>query len=261
LRSSAFPRHDLLTEFLDDRRALAGRFLVSAPAFAHTVHHILPLPGSFADYQQQFRRKQRYNLGRQVRRFREHCGRIDLRRIEQRDEFARFFGAAVDPGPVPCRAAAIRYEPEYVTRLTDLAGRGLLRGYVLWHGAIPVACMFGYRFGRKYLLESIRYDAGYAPLSPGAVLLQLVVEDLIATKSATLIDFADGNPAYRYHSTQKLVHYASVMLLRKDFINRVVFAADGALCAVKRALRQLLGSGDQLPRETDRVSDALEPLL
>jgi CelD/BcsL family acetyltransferase involved in cellulose biosynthesis len=235
------PRHDLLAEYLDDPLALGERYLVMTPVAARTSHHSLPLPASFADYLGRFRKKQRYNLNRQVRLFGEHCGPIDLRRMERAAEFERFFGAVADPGPAPCRSDAIRYGAEYLMRLRDLAARDLLRGYVLWHGAIPVASMLGYKFGDTYLLESIRFDAGYARMSPGAVLLHLVVDDLIATKAVSVVDFSDGNPAYRYHSSQRLVHYASVLVLRKNIRNRAIFAGDRALRSLKLALRGTAG--------------------
>jgi CelD/BcsL family acetyltransferase involved in cellulose biosynthesis len=236
------PNNDPLLNQLHEPGTVPDNFFLSGSPAGCVAHHTLPLPASFEDYLGQLTKKKRYNLNRQVRIFGDHCGGTDLTRLESPQDFGPFFEEVTPAGGTDSQGS-ILFDPAYLVRLRDLAGRGLLRGYLLRHGRILVASMLGYRYDPTYLLESIRYHAAYARFSPGAVLLHLVVKDLITTRAATRINFSDGNPAYSYRDTQALALYTPVLLLRRTVRNYGLQALDRGWQWLKHSWKSLTGGG------------------
>lgn len=234
------PVGDPLLDYLTAGKPVASRFLVSVPPFDHVAHHTLRLPPTFADYLAKLARKRRYNLGRQVRIFSARCGGADPHRMKGVRELEPFFDAVTGSAAGYVTRGPVLSCPAEQSRLRDLAGRGLVLGYSLGHGNTVVAWMLGYYYGGTYLVVSIGYHPAYARYSPGAVLLHRVVEDLIATRSASVINFGDGRPAYRYHAVQELVHYAGVMLLHDRPAARALMAVDSAVQTAKKPLKWIL---------------------
>jgi hypothetical protein len=184
------------------------------------VIHALPLPGSFAEYLDKFSAKKRYNLKRQARLLREHgSGDLMLLRIDRVDQVQRFAEEAAALAPRAGRSgrycAWAREVSGTAWNSATLAARGLLRSYLLFCRGECIACIAGTQVGRTYNLDSTLYHRGYARFSPGTVMLQVVVEDLINYRPAALINFGYGSPCYSHSATNVRFRYGSFTLFRR----------------------------------------------
>jgi hypothetical protein len=184
------------------------------------IIHTLPLPSAFGQYLDKFNAKKRYNLKRQTRMLREHGnGNLVLLRVDRMDQVQRFAEGAAALAALDGRK---RWYWDWARDLSGtakssaaLAARGLLRSYLLFCGGECVACIGGTQIGRTYNLDSTMYHPGYARFSPGTVMLQLVVEDLITHQPASLINFGYGNPYYSHSATNLHLPYGSFTLFRR----------------------------------------------
>jgi Acetyltransferase (GNAT) domain len=74
-----------------------------------------------------------------------------------------------------------------------LAAAGLLRGYVLWDGDLPLAFSVGYQHRKTYYYAETGYDMAVSNLAPGMVLQTLVFQDLLEHDPVSLLDFGPGD--------------------------------------------------------------------
>lgn len=80
---------------------------------------------------------------------------------------------------------------------TALARLGALRAYVLYHQDQPAAFLYGWQWNGYFAYEEVAYDSALAAFSPGRVLLQRVLEDLIADRCPEVLDFGCGDARYK----------------------------------------------------------------
>jgi hypothetical protein len=241
-----------LFRYLLESRAVWARFISREWDASQDSHRVLPLPQTFDEYLDKFTHKRRYNLTRQVRVLQKHLGdswRFEtLRTVEALGRLHQHAAASAGDD-----ATGVSFLPSDWRRFSDLAQRDLLLGFVLCSGGTPVACMLGLSYGSTYLVDSIRHHASFNRFSPGAVLLHLVVEALIATGAARLMNFQSGCPAYRYSATQSEEEYAGVFLLRKTIENQVMLVGERAFKDAKALLKCLFRADT---RPTSLIPDA-----
>jgi hypothetical protein len=99
-------------------------------------------------------------------------------------------------------------------------------------------------------------------LSPGTVLLHLVIEDVINNQGVTLVNMGYGDPGHELRSTNVVLDYCSYWLLPNTLANRCFrawhVALRRALAAIKRhaprAARQSALTADPAPLEQEPTS-------
>ena len=214
-------------------------------------YHILPLPRTFDEYLDQHSAKKRYNLKRQVRILREHGGgRIELRRIDspERAQDLVDIKAQMTSSPRSLLGIVPRQPVDTWSRhkVVDLAVRGFLRSYVLFCGEEPVSLIEGVQHEKTYFALHTLYRPDYAPFSPGACLLYLLVEDLLTHRPAEVIEFGFGEPSQRHHVSNLTLDVGTVLLLHRTLANRIRGGAHAAFFAAvslgKEFRHRILGS-------------------
>lgn len=207
--------------------------------------HYIVLPSTFDAYLDKFRKKQRYNLKRQVRVMsNDHSGALALACI-------------TDPGDVPRLIEQVRtvqqhswkaktYQPgspdatARAAALASTARAGLLRAYVLTANGHPVAYALGYIFNRVYHYAKIGYDSQLAMYSPGNVLLFLAIQDLIENAGARFMNLGVTDGEYKRVFANRHIRDAEVMLLRPGFINSAMVAAHRGFRGAKGAIKDIV---------------------
>lgn len=214
-----------------------------------TAFHSLELPGKFDEYLGQFGKKKRYNLKRQVRLMEEAYGsemRVDC--ITREDQVELFLAAnaavAADSWKDPGLTAAYARTPANHSRYADLARRGLLRGYLLRHGERPVACVIGYQFGDSYHYADIAYSRSDIQLSPGNVLLFLIIRDLIENTAARRVNFGMGGADYKRQFGNRHGRDRAVWVMRATARNRAICAVHDPAKRLWQRLRARGGKGE-----------------
>lgn len=232
----ALPEHDAVRVSCVEVGSFLWQYLRSAPPvrdryLLHVLktvgpYHVLRLPATFEDYLARYPAKKRYNLRRQARLLREHGGgRLELHRIDAEGGVPFLFEAEalmIAGRPRAAGAGAVA-APRTWSReaVLDLAGRGLLRCYVLTSGDDPVGIIQGVQLGRIYSVMDTLYRTEHAALSPGATTLFLAVDDLLRHRPVETIDFGFGEPRQRHAPTVTL-DMASALLMRNTLGNRLL---------------------------------------
>ncbi len=209
-----------------------------------TAFHSLELPEKFDEYLGQFGKKKRYNLKRQVRLMEEAYGgdmRLDC--ITGQDQIDLFLATAeaVAAGSwkdAGLTAAYVR-TPTNHARYADLARRGLLRGYLIRHGERPVASVIGYQFGDTYHYADIAYSKSDIHLSPGSVLLFLIIRDLIENTGMRSVNFGMGDADYKRQFGNRHGRDQAVWMMRATARSRVICAAHGSAKRLSQRLKSL----------------------
>lgn len=161
----------------------------------------LSLESTFDRYlTQQFTRKTRYNLRREVR-LAEESRRVALGIGTSAADVPEFLRAAESIARKTYQwklgFATVRATPEDIRRISYLAARGYWRGYVLTIDDVPAAyCHATVRWG-ALSYDAVGYDPDFARLNPGKVLLYKIIEDLHAWRGVTRLEFGRGAAQYK----------------------------------------------------------------
>src|SRR5262249_49779291 len=103
----------------------------------------------------------------------------------------------------------------FVSNLTTWGRHGWLRAYVLFGDEKPIAYAIGYLIERRFQYEQIGYDPELARSSPGTYLLSRIVEDLIESKAADLLDFGSGDADYKRLFGNRSYEEGTMLLTRR----------------------------------------------
>lgn len=161
------------------------------------------IPESAAKFSSDLPRKTRQQLSRQFRHLeREFAGDIQVQCLSSLPDFDHLLNVAA-------RISGNTYQGELGTGFVntpaireelacDLEKRRL-RGYVLVAGGTPCAFLIGKQFNETYYVRFMGYDPAFSAYSPGLLLLQRVIEDLISCRQLLGINRLDlGNGDLRY---------------------------------------------------------------
>jgi hypothetical protein len=218
------PVHGPLYDYLHSSKKINERYLLyQVPGFERL--HLIPLPCTYAQFVEQYSGKKRYNIRRQVRLLGERSrGKLNLCEYRSRDDVPGLRRSVMEllrqRGELPSTDRGVAELPGFDSRYNSLAGRDLLRSFVLKDGDRPVSCILGYQFGKTFVLGKTLHDPEYAAFSPGVALLHLVIEDLINNRGVTTINLGYGNPGHDFQSTNVVLDYASYWLFPKTLRNR-----------------------------------------
>lgn len=204
--------------------------------------HYAEFPPSFEGYLGEFRKKQRYNLKRQVRLMAEANGNQLIMELIDRPEQIEGFLADISAitanswkadleEPAPDLAS----QPEV---LRAVAAAGLLRGYVLRAAGKPAAYALGYRYENIYHYANIAYDKDFAAQSPGAVLLLMMIEDLIDKAQIKYMNFGITDANYKRVFGNRHIKDASVVILRPGLRSACLRLTHSAFEGLKNLLRK-----------------------
>jgi hypothetical protein len=206
--------------------------------------HILDLPESYDMYLSQFNSKKRYNFRRQERILRElGGGRLELTRVQSPDDVDDYLKAisaisALNAGR-RLRGRQVRIDFALRNRLRNAAERGLLAAYLLTCGEQVIGCIRGGQYLDTYHVDSMLYRFDYSRFSVGATMLSMAIEDLIEHSSVRRLIFGFGEPDPTHHRTNRVLEYASVLLLRKTAMNRLAWLAHLSFRSAVRSARAL----------------------
>src|SRR5512138_434898 len=235
-----------LWSILEEHGWTVGRARAYKPEGERPFHYLV-LPESFEAYLSQFRKKQRYNLKRQVRVLAEASSNAlelcCIRDVVDVDRLIDCVGVVTErswkSGTLAHAIPEIVKKPEY---LADLPRKRLLHSYVLNVNGAPCAYVLGYLYNGIYHYANIGYDLRLASYSPGNVLLFLVVEDLIGKASASVLNFGISDAEYKRIFGNRHVRDASILLMRPSTRNRFCRAVHRGFRTAKDGIKRLVSA-------------------
>jgi hypothetical protein len=205
-------------------------------------HSVIELPSSYADYLQQLSRKTRENLRRRGRELGSRLGNWEVRKFtapEQIHEMVRLVEeVATKTFHFHLLGQDLTASNEQLIRnLTLYAEQGWLRGYVLLGNDRPIAYDFGYLMNGCYQAEQTAYDSEFAYASPGTLVLTQIVEDLIRSGTADLLDFGAGDASYKQEFGNRRYEEGALLVCRRN-----LYASGAAIAEYLFALASRLGA-------------------
>lgn len=218
--------------------------------------HFAEFPASFDAYMGEFRKKQRYNLKRQVRLMAESVGNaLTMELIERPEQIDGFLEAIRAITTNSWKADLEEPSPDLAAHpevLRAVAAAGLLRGYLLSAAGKPAAYALGYRFENIYHYANIGYDQQYSAQSPGAVLLLMMIEDLIDKAGVQFMNFGITDANYKRVFGNRHIEDASVLILRPGLRTAGLRAAHSAFEGFKNFLRRRARAGKTTAKDASK---------
>ena len=242
------PTESFTWDYLQGEGSRSRRYFLHLPSIGEQKWHLIDLRDGFDKYLGAMSGKTRYTLRKKVRVLREHGGgRLECRHVEAEDQVEAFLEAAERVrarswqeqtlGPRKLSGEPALVGPE----LKGLARAKFLRSYLLECGGEPCAYCVGYQFDGVYTYKEPRFDEALGPLSPGTVLIYLMLEDLFARDRPELFNFGPGNQEYKERFGNQTSKYVQPYLLRRNLANRLRHMSLGAfssgVCLAKRVLK------------------------
>jgi CelD/BcsL family acetyltransferase involved in cellulose biosynthesis len=196
--------------------------------------YYIDLQGSFDDYLGKFSSKSRSTLRRKVRKFQDFCGgQISWREFRRPEDMAAFHcqarAVASKTYQEKLFQAALPADDKFVQETAELAGRGAIRGYVLFHGERPIAYLYCPIQDETLLYQYVGYDPEYHQWSPGMVLLFLVLEKLFADGGLRFFDFTEGEGAHKDFFANRSALCADVYYFRASLRHLVLVGLHSGL--------------------------------
>jgi hypothetical protein len=196
---------------------------------SRALHSMIDLPSSYAFYFQGLPRKTRENIRRHSRKLETQLGRWEVRKFtapEQVQEMVKLVEAIA--------TKTYHYHllgqdltasnKQFIRNLNIYAQEGWLRGYLLLGDNRPIAYVFGYLVNGCFQSEQTGYDPEFAHASPGIFIQLRVIEDLINTGTADLLDYGAGGAGYKQELGNRLYEEGTVLACR-----RTLYACSAAI--------------------------------
>ena len=193
-------------------------------------HYYVGLTGTFDVYLGKLSSKSRWTLRKKVRKFAEFSGGVaDWReyRPGSMDEFHRFaFAVSEKTFQARLLGSGLPGIEEFRRRVARLDDA---RGYVLFHGELPVAYIFCPVDDGNLLYDFVGYDPDYQQWSPGTVLQYLALESLFAEGRYRAFDFTEGEADHKRFFADQSVLCADIFYFRKTLVNFLIVGLHAGL--------------------------------
>lgn len=228
---------------------LGGRGIRYVPC--HYPRYYTDTTGDFEAYlQSRFSSKTRSTLRRKVRKLGKATGggEPDLREYRLPEEIEEWHRLARQVSATTYQERLLkRGLPEgerFLAETRALAERGAFRGYLLFDGERPIAYLScPVLEGGALLYDHVGHDPDYEKLSPGTVLLFLVLERAFADPSVRIFDFTEGEGDHKARFATHEEECADVFFFTPRPRHLVTVGAhlaiDGAASGAARLLERL----------------------
>ena len=205
----------------------------------------IQLPASAEEYWKSFPSKKRYNLRRERKIF-HNAGHVTLHSYTTVESVADFLAQAhqVSLNTWQTRQLGLRIgnDEQELKLFTFLAEQGAFRSFVLSLDDKPVAFVVGNQYNGTYHYEEVGYDADYAKLSPGQVLLGMVIDELYTQTTPTCFDFGLGDAKYKKMMSNQQTCSGTVWLVPSRFKVKATLAWLKLCLFLRRTAKQILKS-------------------
>lgn len=192
--------------------------------------HYADLSTTYEAYLGRFSSKSRSSLRRKARKFEERSGgSICWKCYKTADELGEFYRLARDISRQSYQErlldAGLPDDESFQAAMLEGAREGCMRGYLIFLDDAPVAYLYCPIQEGIVSYAYLGYRAEFGELSPGTVLLWLVMEDLFREGTHRIFDFTEGGDRGQ-HSQKRLfstdsVQCADVYLFRRTAVNLV----------------------------------------
>ncbi len=230
-----------------DRELPRLEYLPQAIRYVPAQYHryYIDLRGTFADYLNKFSSKSRSTLTRKVRKFTDYCGgELTWREFRLRQEMGEFYQQAREVSRKTYQErllnAGLPEDDEFREEIFDLADRGLVRGYLLYHHQTPIAYLYCPMQDGVLFYRYLGYDPEYGNWSPGTVLQFVALEKLFGEGKFRMFDFTEGQGPHKEFFATGCERCADVYYLRRTVRNLLLIRSHSMLKNVSGSIVRYL---------------------
>ncbi len=185
--------------------------------------YFVDLNGTYEGYLGKRSAKSRYNLKRAIQQFQRNQEGPAIEVLTAPEEMSRFHRVACSISRQTYQAklldAGLPDSPSYLASMESIARQGCARGYLLKEHGEPIAFAWCTSVDRQITYQIIGYLPQRASVSPGTVLLTLILEDLFRCAKYDRFDFGVGEAPYKAAFATDSTEYADVFLFRPNLRN------------------------------------------
>lgn len=217
------------------------RWLSYVPA--QYLRHYIAFKPTFQEYLAKFSSKSRSTLQRKVRKLAQGGGRPDMRCYRTAGEMGAFhdLAHALSQRTYQEKMFGEGFASRAGTKegAVALASQGNVRGYALFLGGEPVAYVYCSCDAGTIKYAILGYDPQHRALSPGDVLLYLMIEALHEERAFRYLDFGEGGAWYKEFYATGALNCARVYFFPKTMRNIaavLLHAAAGSVSDVAGAM-------------------------
>jgi CelD/BcsL family acetyltransferase involved in cellulose biosynthesis len=211
----------------------------------HENRYFVALEGSHEAYLAKFSAKTRNTFRRHLRRFADAAGGSITWTAHRTPDELRAFHADALRISRDSHQHGIGYglpeNPDFIERLADDAARSQVRGYLLFHHGTPAAYALCPIADNVMMYARLGYAPSLEELSPGRILLLLILEKLFVEKPAQYLDFGAQEFDYKSHFATDQIRTARVLYFRPNAGNGALIATHVAMRGGSRALSEVRG--------------------
>lgn len=209
------------------------------------VLYLLDLVGDFETYLRKFSTKSRQNLQRSVKKYlARQAGQPAIEICDQEDQMEHFHREAVGVSRQTYQYKLLRAGlPEgdgFLHHIRGLSRQGRARGYLLKDGGSSIAFAWCRLEGDRMVYDVVGYLPEYGDLSPGTVLLYLIVQDAFQLEGCEVLDFGPGHAQYKSMFSTRKEEFVDLYLLRSSLKNQVMLVAHWWLILLSENAGRLL---------------------
>lgn len=180
--------------------------------------HYVELTGTFEAYLGRRSAKSRYNLKRAIQRLQGSDSGSIIEILTDAKDMARFQNIAClisrETYQSKLLDAGFPESSEYLASMEAIAEEGRARAYLLKEEGKPIAFAWCTSQERQLTYQIIGYLPSRAAVSPGSVLLTLILEDVFRAGHYDRFDFGVGDAPYKSSFATHTMEFADVYLFR-----------------------------------------------
>ncbi len=189
---------------------------------------------SFEAYKSKFSSKTRSTLNRKIKKYTEYCGgSISWKVYQSADEMLEFFRFARAVSQITYQEklldAGLPDSDEFLHEMEQLAQRGCVRGFILFHQNQPVSYLYCPVSNEVLIYAFLGYDPGYISFSVGTILQWLALEHLFEEHSFRFFDFTEGQSEHKKLFATHSLQCANVFFLRSNLRNKFLLHSQRAV--------------------------------
>jgi hypothetical protein len=183
-------------------------------------HSVIDLPSSYAIYFQGLQRKTRENIRRHSRKLGTYIDRWEVRKFTAPEHVREMVELVEEIATKTYHYHLLGQDltasnKELIRNLNIYAQEGWLRGYLLFADNRPIAYVVGYLVNGCFQSELTGYDPEFANVSPGILIQLRVIEDLINTGTADLLDYGAGGASYKQELGNRIYEEGTALVCRR----------------------------------------------
>jgi CelD/BcsL family acetyltransferase involved in cellulose biosynthesis len=202
----------------------------------------------FDNYLETFSSRSRSTLKRKVRKLAEASGgKLDVRCYRSAEELDDFYRHARTVSAKTYQerllSSGLPEGDAFLAEMRDLARRDAVRAWILFLDGAPISYLYAPAERQTLIYAWLGYDPDHAALSPGTVLQQEAMRQLMDEGRFGLFDFTEGEGQHKRLFGTGSVECVDLLLVRPTLRNRVagnmLSGFDATVALSKRALGSL----------------------